>query len=83
MFYNMFVFLETRGKPPPPLISLRLHDMFVYQSGPRRVRPRYVSMATPETPICFTICLFISPDLDGYRAPKNAEENDDGEARRQ
>ena len=21
--------------------------------------------------ICFTICLFISPDLDGHRAPKN------------
>jgi len=21
-------------------------------------------------PICFTICLFISPDLDGHRAPK-------------
>ena len=23
-----------------------------------------------EPDICFTICLFISPDLDGYRAPK-------------
>ena len=22
------------------------------------------------TTICFTICLFISPDLDGYRAPR-------------
>jgi hypothetical protein len=39
---------------------------FVYQSGLRRVQgtrhgTRYV----------FTICLFISPDLDGHRAPKN------------
>ena len=25
---------------------------------------------TLDTLICFTICLFISPDLDGYRAPK-------------
>ena len=25
----------------------------------------------PRSPtICFTICLFISPDLDGYRAPR-------------
>ena len=24
-----------------------------------------------KTTICFTICLFISPDLDGHRAPKN------------
>ena len=23
--------------------------------------------------ICFTICLFISPDLDGHRAPKMNE----------
>jgi len=23
-------------------------------------------------PICFAICLFISPDLDGHRAPKNS-----------
>ena len=23
-----------------------------------------------SVPICFTICLFISPDLDGHRAPK-------------
>jgi len=22
--------------------------------------------------ICFTICLFISPDLDGHRAPKKS-----------
>ena len=25
---------------------------------------------TKRTTICFTICLFISPDLDGHRAPK-------------
>ena len=30
---------------------------------------RYVSRYVGFT-ICFTICLFISPDLDGYRAPK-------------
>jgi hypothetical protein len=33
-------------------------DMFVHWSGLRR--------ALHENPICFTICLFISPDLDGH-----------------
>ena len=28
--------------------------------------------------ICFTICLFISPDLDGHRAPKNDDFNTTG-----
>ena len=23
-----------------------------------------------DFPVCFTVCLFISPDLDGYRAPR-------------
>ena len=33
--------------------------------------PRYVSHKGPGMwTICFTICLFISPDLDGHRAPK-------------
>ena len=32
---------------------------------------RFVSDIMPEQgTICFTICLFISPDLDGYRAPR-------------
>ena len=26
--------------------------------------------------ICFTICLFISPDIDGYRAPKKMRFHD-------
>ena len=41
--------------------------------------PKYEAAALHEhlstgypslTTICFTICLFISPDLDGHRAPK-------------
>ena len=27
-------------------------------------------LALRDWRICFTICLFISPDFDGYRAPK-------------
>ena len=38
------------------LVHDMFHDMFVHQSGLRRAQ------------VCFTICLFISPDLDGYRA---------------
>ena len=57
------------------------HDIFVCKSGLKtgtvqrsengnRHAPRYVMFATFFCPICFTICLFISPDLDGHRAPK-------------
>ena len=41
-----------------------------------RVKVKEVSCVSGSPPlllhlsICFTICLFISPDIDGYRAPK-------------
>ena len=51
------------------------HDMFtIYVS--RYTLDTLVFIDTPicsryvRFTICFTICLFISPDLDGYRAPK-------------
>ena len=37
------------------------HDMFIYPL-----------IRTKPYAICFTICLCISPDLDGYRAPKKS-----------
>jgi hypothetical protein len=42
------------------------HDMFVYQSGLGSSRNKSLVSFT----ICFTICLFIRPDLDGHRAKK-------------
>ena len=69
MFHGMFVD-----------VSRYVHDMFVYQSGLRR-EPRHYKNVPRETHkgsrnkydmfypvlLCFTICLFISPDLDGNR----------------
>jgi len=58
------------------------HDMFVHKSAPRRAQgtkneigtrfPKPHSLANEicTIPVCFTICLFISPDLDGHRTPK-------------
>jgi hypothetical protein len=48
------------------------HDMFVYKSGMLRY-DMFVSVqgtkkpTKPNQTICFTICLFISPDLDGHK----------------
>jgi hypothetical protein len=39
--------------------------MFVSQGS----KPKRITVCDHDT-ICFTICLFISPDLDGHRAPK-------------
>ena len=49
-------------------------DMFVHKSGLGRAQGTpYEAFDVDDTvTICFTICLFISPDLDGYRAPQKA-----------
>ena len=39
------------------------HDMFVHDMF------TICSIVLSPDTICFTICLFISPDLDGHRAP--------------
>ena len=49
---------HSTSKPSPDTF----HDMFVYESGLIR--------RDQGTTICFTICFFISPDLDGHRAPQ-------------
>jgi len=57
------------------------HGMFVYQSELRRVPVQGTENETltlqrptrnleTQTTICFTICLFFSPDFDGHRAPR-------------
>ena len=48
------------------------HDMLVYKSGlcyDMFHDMLFISFCYVST-ICFTICLFISPDLDGNRAPE-------------
>ena len=48
---------------------LRVLERFVgYRDGDFISVPK--SSAVRMFHECFTICLFISPDLDGYRAPK-------------
>jgi len=42
------------------------HGMFVYESGLGRVQGTKNMFVF--TMLCSTICLFISPDLDGHRA---------------
>jgi hypothetical protein len=42
------------------------HDTLHQDKHPSRQKDE----VTLDT-VCFTICLFISPDLDGHRAPKN------------
>ena len=52
--------------------------MFAFESGHGRIQgTKNETLATfticyDMFVFCFTICLFISPDLDGYRAPKKA-----------
>ena len=52
------------------------HDMFVHDMFVSLVRTQTVCFTiclfiSPDLDgICFTICLFISPDLDGHRAPQ-------------
>ena len=79
MFHDMFVFVywselgRVQGTFRPKsryVFTICFHDMFLrYVSrystnGQLGMFSRYVFRT------CFTICLFISPDLDGHRAPK-------------
>ena len=50
----------TLNTVPDPDRS-RFHDVF-------RPGKCFTIRMMPQITICFTICLFISPDLDGYRA---------------
>ena len=65
MFHDMFVYQSRLGRVQGiinPERPRKLRYVLDYDS-------RYVCTWTVFT-ICFTICLFISPDLDGHRAPK-------------
>ena len=54
----MALTLEDPQKVPKPK----------YEATAIQAHPSIQKAIAPK--ICFTICLFISPDLDGYRAPK-------------
>jgi hypothetical protein len=54
------------------------HDMFVHKSF-RHFSTLLSSLShSINNTICFTICLFISPDLDGSRALKTSLRTDGG-----
>ena len=53
------------------LYSYELHNRSnQFHPFPTRYRYWHVSRYVSRCQVCFTICLCISPDLDGYRAPK-------------
>ena len=73
----------TLPSPALPLVGTAagFHDMFVWGVTfhdmfhdvlcvPQMFTIMFRNTSCLQT-ICFTICLFISPDLDGHRAPKN------------
>jgi hypothetical protein len=78
MFYDMFVYSDLDGNrgtkmkhcaPRDPQASHDMfHDMFVHWSGLRREPRHYknVPRACQPATICFTICLFISPDCQSF-----------------
>jgi hypothetical protein len=84
MFHDIYVCLfinpDLDGHQAPKNGSLTLRD----PENCKVPKPKYEANALHSHPsigypICFTICLFISPDLDGHRAPKNGPNSTNGQ----